>query len=620
MKQYIFKTGFILVAAILLISCQGLKFGDASLAKPPAGDVTIDEIYSNADYARRALTAAYNTLPWGINLTGSRKLGCDVLECLTDLNHSHLGWGGCGSTLYYAGTVTAVTENGSDGTKYSYVGRNGDDAWLGIRRSYLFINNVDVVPDLSAAEKTRMKAEAKMIIAIHYMELFRHFGGVPWIDHAYTPTEPTDKERETALQTVENIVALLDEAAKDLPWVEPDPVNWDGRMTKAGAMGLKARLLLFAASPLFNSAAPYMPGEAADKHLTWFGKYMPELWTRALKAHEDFFDEMARNGGYALVTQGANYREVYRNSYFNRNNGECLISHRTRFNVAPGFWDGNYYWMQSAGDYGTTGPTQEWVDMYPMVSGKSIFEDPDYNPQYPYRNRDPRLYENIIVNGDVYNTTRVAAVWINQNDPGNITRGLHNQKQAAYGPFKTGYRLRKFLLDGGGGPTYDGAQLPGRVVHWPYLRLPELYLGYAELLCQTGGNMNKAYEMVNALRSRVGVGGLKPGLTGNDFIEAVLTERCIELAFEEVRWFDMIRYKREDIFKKRLHWVEISIKPGVANPAASVTFNDDYQFNFEYLPLSQRYWAREFSPKWYLSAFPSNEINKRYGLIQNPGW
>ena len=609
--KFLSKIGFVVVLSGFIISCQDLKLGDDFLAKPPAADLNIDDIYSNADYARRALWAAYATLPYGFNTSSSNKLGCDLLECLTDLNHSNLNWGSCGSVIYYNGTVTADTENSGNGTKYRYHGGNGDDGWLGIRRAYLFAENVDRVPDMTDAEKATMKAEAKMIVAIHYSEMFRHFGGLPWVDHAYIPTETLETERQTALQTMNNIVTLLDEAIAVLPWKLPESEqsSWDGRMTKAAAMALKARVLLFGASPLFNSATPYMEGEASEKHLTWHGSYMPELWERARKAHEDFFTEMQRNGGYALVDEGTNYRQLWRKAYFERNNGETVISTRRRY-TAPGFWDGGYYFAQAAADYGTTGPTQEWVDMFPMVNGKNITEpDSGYDPDFPYRDRDPRLYESIVTNGDVYSTTRIAAVWRN---PNGSPHGMHNQTDAAYGPWKTGYRLRKFILDGGGATQYETFELQGKVVHWPLLRLPELYYGYAEAICQTGGNMTQAYELVNAMRSRVGVGGMKAGLAGNDFVEAVLTERAVELAFEEVRWYDIIRYKREDILKKQLHFVEITRKDMSENPAVS--------FDFNYKELLSRYWARNFSPKWYLSAFASNEINKDYGLVQNPGW
>lgn len=111
------------------------------------------------------------------------------------------------------------------------------------------------------------------------------------------------KERGTVQETLDFIVNLLDEAADVLPWAMSAAENreWEGRLTKASAMGLKARILLFAASPLFNSSEPYMPGEAADKRLMWFGSYKPELWTQALAAHKAFFDELNKNGQYGLV-------------------------------------------------------------------------------------------------------------------------------------------------------------------------------------------------------------------------------------------------------------------------------------------------------------------------------
>lgn len=601
------KTGIILVIIVGIISCQKLEFGDNFLEKPPAGDLNIDSIYSNAAYARRALWAAYQTLPYGFNTLSCPKLGHDVLECLTDLNHSGMRWGSNGAEIYYPGTVTATMENTSGGTKFSYIGNAGEGHWRGIRRAYTFLANVDRVPDMSPNEKLQLKAEAKVIIAIHYSDMLRHFGGVPWIDHAYIPSESLGKERETALQTMNNIVDLLDEAAPDLPWTVADPTNWDGRLTKAAAMGLKARILLFGASPLLNSATPYMPGEASDKLLTWHGSYMPELWTRTLKAHEDFFAEMERQGGYKLVTEGDDYRKIWRKAYLERNNGETIVSTRERqiFNQEFGEWD--YTWPVQAAQNGTVNITQEFVDMFPMVSGKSIFDaDTDFDPDFPYRNRDPRMYESVVTNGDVYNRSKIADIYVG---------GHFYQPFGSNTCWGSGYRIRKFVLDGGSPPdrwtdTYEGQ---GMELHYPYLRLPELYYGYAEAICQTGGDMNKAYNLVNAMRTRVGVGGMKSGLAGEAFIDALLTERAVELAFEEVRWFDMVRYKREDIFKKQLHYVEITRKDMSENPPVS--------FNFEYKEiLPQRYWAVNFSPKWYLSAFPSNEINKQYGLIQNPGW
>lgn len=275
------------MAGFLLVSCQDLKFGDAFLEKAPSGEVDLNTIYGDAVYARRALWAAYRTLPYGLPTAVGTGMQNDMLECITDLNHSYLGYSYNGSTIYYNGSVTADYENESSGTKYGYV---KDSHWEGIRRAWLFIENVDRVPNMDDVEKRRLKAEAKVIIAIHYTQLLRHFGGVQVVDHAYSPSENLDLPRSTALETTDFIVRLLDEAAPDLPWhfSEAESVEQDGRMTKAGAMGLKARVLLFSASPLFNSDTPYMDGEASAKHITWHGGYDKELWERAYQAHKDF--------------------------------------------------------------------------------------------------------------------------------------------------------------------------------------------------------------------------------------------------------------------------------------------------------------------------------------------
>ena len=590
------------------LSCQDLKFGDDFLEKAPSNDVDIDVIYSNAQYARTALWSAYATLHYGLNLgnQGNQLMGSDPLDCLTDLVYSNVWTDGVsGAAIHYNGTYSADYENNGYSSKYSYYQR---PCWLGIRRAWLFIENVDRVPDMKEAEKQRLKAEAKVIIAMHYCDLFRHYGGVPIVDHAYTANEDMQKERGTVQETLDFIVNLLDEAANVLPWAMSAAENreWEGRLTKASAMGLKARILLFAASPLFNSSEPYMPGEAADKRLMWFGSYKPELWTQALAAHKAFFDELNKNGQYGLVYK-SDPRQAFRSGYLDRGTGEAIIATHYGYTV-PDYWTWGWSYYETAGDAGTACGTQELVDMFPMIDGLPITESKLYDPKHPYEQRDPRLYETVVVNGDKY-YGGIAEIYVG---------GKHYQDfEGSYGAFMSGYRPRKFILDGGGGPLFEWpAEISGKVVQWPYLRLPELYLGYAEAICQTNGDMALAYECVNKLRDRVNIGHLKAGLNKKDFLETLMNERVCEFAYEEVRWFDMIRYKRVDIFQKTPHRVVITKDPETS------------EFKYEYKLFKPaengelRQWANpgKFSPKWYLSAFPSNEINKSYGLIQNPGW
>jgi hypothetical protein len=161
--------------------------------------------------------------------------------------------------------------------------------------------------------------------------------------------------------------------------------------------------------------------------------------------------------------------------------------------------------------------------------------------------------------------------------------------------------MRKFILDADVNTSY------GAVIHWPYLRLAEIYLSYAEASNEyNNGPDAEAYRCINIIRRRVGLPDLPSGMTKEQFREQCLTERACEFAFEEVRWYDLIRWKREDIFKKTLHGCDIT-KSGTT-------------LTYKIWELPKRYWMTNFSPKWYLSAIPSAEVLKGYGLVQNPGW
>jgi hypothetical protein len=122
------------------------------------------------------------------------------------------------------------------------------------------------------AEKKRLAAEAKVIVASRYFDLFRHFGGLPLIKETYDVQPSYELPRATVEETVKYMVDLLDEAAAtpELPWdLGTDDTNWQGRFTKAAAMGLKCKILLFAASPLFNDDEPYCtepPQDAVTNH------------------------------------------------------------------------------------------------------------------------------------------------------------------------------------------------------------------------------------------------------------------------------------------------------------------------------------------------------------------
>ena len=585
--KHLFYIGIIIT--LFSTGCKKFEVGNSFLEKAPSSDVTIDTIFSSLQYAQRELWGAYQTLPYGLNLDWSakgNKLGMDINEGLSDLNQSYLSWGGI-MQLYYSGVYDAGIENSSSNTKYSYT---TEDSWLGIRKCWTFIENVDRVPDADAQTKKELKAEARMVMAVHYCDMYRNFGGIPWVNHAYAPTDNTNLPRLTSRATMDSIVALIDKAIPDLNWTIDDLGNWDGRFTQAAAMGLKARVLLFGASPLFNNSTPYLDGAAAQQKLVWNGSYDATLWQKAADAAKALIDKVNSQGGYQLVKTGKP-RQDFQDGYYKRGNGEVLISTRVRYK-SPGYWDASYYFYQSAGGYGCVNPTQNYVDMFGMANGLPITDAASgYNPNDPYKNRDPRLYETIQTNGDYYQG-RTVELWI----------GGRERPSATGTAAHSGYGPRKFYLEGNASTSIQS------VVQWPYLRLPEIYLTFAEATNEVNnGPTADAYHYVNLVRNRVGLGDLPAGLTKDQFRKAVLNERACEFGFEEVRWFDLIRWKMSDDFTKTLHGMDI-------------TKQTNGQFTYVLTDLPVRFWKTTWSPKWYLSAFPSNEINKAYGLIQNPGW
>lgn len=423
------------------------------------------------------------------------------------------------------------------------------------------------------------------------------------MDHAISPSDSDLPVRATLQENIDFIVRLLDEAAacKDLPWMIPESEmdNWSGRLTRASALGLKARVLLFAASPLFNAAEPYYPGEASDKLMTWFGDYKESRWQDAVKACEEFFNAMRTESGCGLV-QNSEYRQAFRDAYYTRGTTEMLISCRLYART-----NSSSYLLQSI-RWGAWCPTKEYFDMFPMADGSDFdWNNPEHSKN-PFVNRDPRLCETILLDGDKFGSGVADIRREKADDKDNYPKGKNWLQGGVLDSHSldTGLPVRKFALDRQG-------EFSNRLMQWPILRVAEIYLSYAEALNEANHGPNAtAYEYVNAVRARVGLGGLRSGMSQEEFREAVLRERACEFGFEEVRFFDLIRWKREADFTKHLHGINI------------YRHKTTNEYMFEFPQLAERAWQKAggFSSKWYLSAFPPSEVNKGYGLVQNPGW
>lgn len=634
LNKTIMKSNKILIGAFFAFALTSMttscvddwKFGDSFLEKAPGGDVTKDTIFNNAEYTRDFLWNTYSKLYYGIPYYWGQTLNAGMLDALSDSYHSHLSWDEINRQFYSGGYAP-----GNSGC-FKYTGEN---VWEAVRAAYIFLENVDKNPDMETSEKERLKAEAKCIIATRYFDMFRHYGGLPIVRGSYSGTEAVyEQQRESVENTVDFMVGLLDEAAPNLPWKldDSEASNWDGRFTKAAAEGLKCKILLFAASPLFNNDTPYAGSEsdeANQKHQAWYGNYSAERWQKCLTACEKFFTD--NNGEYALVQSEGNtpgqYRAAYRKAYSSRGTSEMLFSTRVRFRDD---WGWNYIFNEWNG-YGPYTPTEDymekfdWADGTPFdydkcvkENGDKMFVDPDHDFALT---RDPRLYETMIVNG----------MLVNLNDNGNMSgrryeiwsQGEDGRDGIAKeeGQYAAGFGNNKFY--------YQGER--NRVTLWPYLRMAEMYLIYAEALAQNG-QLDKAIDNVNIVRARVGLKGLKESDPSKNWadkdvvIEAIMKERAVEMGFEEARYYDMVRYRRSDLFQKPLHGLRIyRQKDGQDYDHAFYgTGETDFPTHFRYekyqLTNVARSWWSKWDNKWFLLAFPPTEINKGYGLTQNPGW
>lgn len=596
---YYYVVVFIVAIELSLSSCNEL--GNEFLSSPPTLDYTIDSVFKSEQDAERLLTNMYATLPYPLSLyyqpyiisqdRTSAPGWQGTLMSLTDLAFCHYS-GNPISPNWYTGNINATT---GDFTRM-YKFRSGLQ-WKAFYEGWTLINNLDKVPDMDEATKKEWKAEAKTIMAFHYIVMFRLIGGIVWVNHAYTGNDTIPREpRLTVLASVDSICNLLNQAIVDLPLDVPQSDL--GRMTKAGAAGLKTRLLLFAASPLMNNDKPYLDGEAAEKHLIWTGGYKPGLWERAKKAAEQTIQFIDQSSYYHMVEpksqDSASYRLAYRDGYFERGSGETLISLRISYNPprtenASLTAFGNWAIMNC--------PTETFAEMFPDKNGVPLESSSLFDPKHPYEKRDPRFYETLTSNGSQWGD-RKAELWI----------GGRDRPSVKYGPATGGYLVRKYV--------FNVTKSVNETRHFSYLRIPEIYLSYAEILNRINkGPTPEAFEYVNKVRHRVGLKDLQDIMedptSEEEFQRLIVRERVLELGFENVRWYDIVRNKRKDIFEKKLKGLNLYKEVDGSYRRDIFNVSDVY---------TPRVWEKDFNPKWYLESIPQEEVNKNYGLIQNPGW
>lgn len=509
-------------------------------------------------YAGAFLSNIYSRLPNGYARFGTRP-GFEMLAAITD--DAVPSDFNCDLHTVALGGITPTY--------------NPDDNWAamyaGIRQASIFINNIDVVPLQYKPDRHHWKAEARFLRAFFYFQLVMRYGGVPLMgDSVRGIADNVQIPRSSYTDCINYIVSECDAIRDSL---RPDPVdaaNW-GRAGRGAAMALKARALLYAASPLNNPN-----NEAAP-------------WKRAADAAKEIIDMQLfglENDFISLFLTRPN-REII----FSRNNG--AEGREIENSNTPIGYEG-----EVVAAFGRTSPTQELVDAFGMNNGLPITEPASgYDPENPYLNRDPRFYATIFYNG---------ALWLGRLVE--VFEGGQDKPNSTLIQTATGYYCRKFMAKSEG-PRSSSAHVSDFI----YFRYAEILLNYAEALNEYSGPSTEVYRQLKALRQRAGIApgtdemyGLKPDMQQDEMRELIRNERRVELAFEEHRFWDIRRWKiAEDVYNQSLHGVKITVYPGTG------------ELTYQEIAVIQPFFSE---PGMYRYPIPYREIVKGDSLVQNDGW
>ena len=535
---------------------------------------TPERIETNRGTLTSAANSMYTPLQYGFETIDANLFAAASDEAYQTAAVSNVSYFNKGTINADVNPLSGLYQRYYDGIRAAHFfldyAKNGED-FMALNRDtsgYYNINNrINYQRDVMTLNWYR--SEAKVLMAYYYSELIKMYGGVPIV----TTTMDNDPNkgrltRATYDECVEHIVQLID---GELDKIQPDwaatredgwnIANQSGRFDKATALAIKARTLLYAASPRNNPS-----GDQAK-------------WIRAARAAHELIE-------YKNFTMPENRNY---NAYFTQTgalgNAESIYFIRRAVTNAPE--TRNYPIATPGGNSGVT-PTENLVSAYEYIG------DPD--PGNPFANRDPRLNATVVVNGSTWNN-RV----IDQSAEGSDDMAIANTS-------RTGYYLKKFLTDNLNLTINQTAQ------HlWPLYRYAEVLLNYAEAMNEAYGPDETPQGFTLSARQaltqvRRCASTNLPAVTTTDrtqFRQALKHERQIELAFEDHRYWDLIRWNdAESVLNMTIKGIRVS---------------KDMNGVFTYQVVDVA--PRVFLSRNYYLPFSRSEVQNSNGtLTQNPGY
>ncbi|MDR1407465.1 MAG: RagB/SusD family nutrient uptake outer membrane protein [Tannerella sp.] len=627
-KINIFATATLLLGSMITFTnCSDL------MELAPTTQYSEDIVFSDAELVQAYVFELYNNIQHGAKE--------HTLDGLTDDAYFTHNYG------QKAINEAAVSESGLEWFGNENNPFRWQDRYKGIRYANIIISRIGEVPPKAGIDLDRLKGEALYLRAHMYHELVRGYGGVPLVTDIFeiSQTEEMKQPRNSIGECLDYIVKDLEEAEKLLPDNVGDS-EW-GRVTKYVATGLKARILLHVASPLYADRTINTlecNQFAGDRQSTY-------------RAAKEAALKVINESSFALVdcTTGTNTEraELFKAIITDKRNSEQMFVRNFGIEAGAenrmGLWHGPNGYHNWAG----TTPTQDLVMAFEYEDGslpEGMTRPGEYQVGNPYIGRESRFYATVATDGNTWGRARGADGQALDPTPlGELQAGYYevtdgialeieipggekvrflgvNGVDTRQGPIEdwngswTGYYERK-LID-----CAVDAQYYRQAVPWTFMRLAEIYTIAAEASVELG-ELEDAAKYLDVLRARVGCVDTKTALAKQgkqfnqeDLREFVRHERRVEFAYESNRYYDVRRWMiANQTNSKPLTGILVigRLKPGQTQYRPYVHSEEKYEYSYYVNSLGNE--SRRWDNKLYFAPISLDEMKRNTNLKQNPG-
>jgi hypothetical protein len=638
-----FKNLRIIIVAAFTVCISACNYLDLV----PEGDPTIETAFSNRVNTEKYLFTCYSYLPSIENnvFNHPAMIGGD------ELWWDHDYWPNPSDSR----SGIAIAQGDQDATNpwqnYWDGGRGGRNLFQAIRDCNIFLENVNRPYDLPEYERARWVAEVKFLKAYYHFFLMRLYGPIPII-RENLPVSATPLEvrlyREPVMEVIDYIVELIDEAVEDLPLEIRITAVESGRITQPIALAIKAQALVWGASPLFNNDeySSFIDNRDIQLIPSWDEAAVKVKWERAAKALKEAIDvaHQARHTLYryqppplAEMSPETEMKFKLRMAITDKFNTEIIWpstrnTYDYQHDCVPILESGNYNNYASE-----VGATFRMAELFYTKNGLPIDEDPTWNYADRYQmlragadhqyyigtnqitarlnfNREPRFYASLCHDRGIYEgsgRTEESNYFCLEARQGEAS-GMRSQ----HDHIVTGYYVKKIVHPESAFSSPNSNGFNSKAYSFPIIRLPDLFLMYAEALNEANGPNDEVYKWIDTVRLRAGIPGVAESYSkaatqfqNKPYSKATLRdiikrERLIELAFEGQRFWDLRRWKDAAEYYNQ--------------PIRGWNYKEDKAEN--YYTIITVWNRRVFTTRDYLWPLSTHAIVVNSNLKQNPGW